>query len=225
MRDNGFNVEIRLDVNTGLLHGGNKDNCGTWMDKMGSSDKTGNKGIPATPRDGVPIELVAMQYSVLRFMEELYTDRVINSNIVCLPNGTEWTYGQWADLIKENFETLFWVPEDPEDDVNYSINPRQVNRRGIYKDVFHPTEACTEYQLRPNLCVAMTFAEDLFDASHARHCLGVVENVLMEPGCLGIKTLDPSDRNYKGDYNNADDSCGWNYHQGPEWLWPVGFFL
>ena len=60
-----------MDKTTGFCFGGNAFNCGTWMDKMGSSEKTGNKGIPATPRDGAPIELVAMQYSILRFMEGL----------------------------------------------------------------------------------------------------------------------------------------------------------
>lgn len=50
MQEEGFCIELFMDEETGFIFGGNPKNCLTWMDKMGSSSNSGNKGWPATPR-------------------------------------------------------------------------------------------------------------------------------------------------------------------------------
>mmetsp|Transcript_20492 Transcript_20492/g.19473 ORF Transcript_20492/g.19473 Transcript_20492/m.19473 type:complete len:213 (+) Transcript_20492:1058-1696(+) len=212
MTDQGFQVDIRLDRQTGFLLGGNEHNCGTWMDKMGSSFETGNRGKPATPRDGAPIELVALLYSSLQFVIALQKEGHFDHREVELEGGSKLSFEEWADLVKNNFERHFWVPQDSSEDQEYKVEKKLINRRGIYKDVYLSTHQYTDYQLRSNLCVAMSYAPDLFNREHAVFCLKQVEAILVEKNCMGIKSLDPADKKYNGDYVGSDKTNGWNYH-------------
>ena len=137
MSDEGFNVEVHIDWQTGLVHGGSQSNCGTWMDKMGESEKAGSKGVPGTPRDGAAcrdskvIEEVLSDSSIL-CIKKIY----LNIPDVEREDGSAISLKDWEKLILNNFERCFYVPEHPSHDSEYEIDSLIVNRRGIYKDLY-----------------------------------------------------------------------------------------
>ncbi|WEW61382.1 bifunctional 4-alpha-glucanotransferase/amylo-alpha-1,6-glucosidase [Emydomyces testavorans] len=228
MKPEGFQVDIHVDWETGFVFGGNQWNCGTWMDKMGESVKAGNKGYPGTPRDGAPVEITGMLYSALRWVSGLRKAGHYQHDGVDIGSDRTITFQQWAERVKANFEKCYYVPVDAADDNEFDVDSNLVNRRGIYKDVYKSGKPYEDYQLRPNFPIAMTVAPDLFDPARGLHALIIVDVVLRAP--LGMATLDPTDLNYRPYYNNSEDSTdfatakGRNYHQGPEWLWPAGYF-
>jgi glycogen debranching enzyme len=187
--------------------------------------------VPATPRDGAAIEIIGLLKSALRWLTELRADGLYRFDGVRLASGASLSWHEWNERLQQNFERHFWVPTERSADADYHIDSAKawVNRRGIYRDSFGSTHGWTDFQLRPNVCVAMAVAPELFDEAHARAALARVGSVLL--GKLGMKTLDPSDWNYRPRYDNDVDSHdyntakGFNYHNGPEWLWLVGYYF
>jgi glycogen debranching enzyme len=228
MKDQGFNISIETFWEEGgFVRGGNRDNCGTWMDKMGDSEKAGIKGVPITPRDGSPIEIAGLQKAAVRWITKDVLAHAVDtwkwqgvSAVNAKGEDFVITYKDWNEKMEEAFEKQYYIPTDPTRFAGYAIDhPELVNRHGIYKDTCSSSLPFTDYQLRPNMCVAMVVAPECFDPAHARHALEIIKTSLTGP--LGIKTLDPKDWAYRGVYDNSNDSSdptvahGANYHQGP----------
>lgn len=229
MKPEGFQIDIKVDWETGLIFGGSQFNCGTWQDKMGESEKAGNKGVPGTPRDGASVEITGLVYSALTWVSQLHEGGFHQWPGVDMGGERSITFKDWAERIKRSFERCYYIPTDPKEDDRHDIDPGIVNRRGIYKDLYKSGKPFEDYQLRANFPIAMAVAPDLFTPIKALNALAVADTALLGP--VGIATLDPNDLNYRPYYNNSEDSTdfatakGRNYHQGPEWVWQRGYFL
>lgn len=228
MTDQGFNVDIVTDFTTGFIVGGNSSNCGTWMDKMGSSSLAGNKGVPGSPRDGADVELIGLLASCLRWLNKCHSEGVISVEGVQVGEKLiTWEY--WHSLIVANFEQYFYIPLNPKHDSFYAIDSELVVFRGIYKDTCGGSNPGHDYRFRPNFLIAMTVAPEMFDSVHAARALENAEKHLC--GKIGMRTLFKGDTFYRPRYENSNDtgdfntSKGFSYHNGPEWVWLTGYFF
>eukprot|EP01054_Gregarina_sp_Poly1_P007494 Gregarina_sp_Poly_1__7493@NODE_417_length_8703_cov_212_060908_g339_i0_p1_GENE_NODE_417_length_8703_cov_212_060908_g339_i0NODE_417_length_8703_cov_212_060908_g339_i0_p1_ORF_typecomplete_len1037_score117_96GDE_C/PF06202_14/3_6e84hGDE_central/PF14702_6/8_4e45AMPK1_CBM/PF16561_5/8_9e16AMPK1_CBM/PF16561_5/1_5e04Glyco_hydro_100/PF12899_7/1e04Glyco_hydro_100/PF12899_7/0_00056_NODE_417_length_8703_cov_212_060908_g339_i021485258 len=227
MKDEGFNVGVRFDAETGMCMGGNRFNCGTWMDKMGSSEKAGNKGIPASPRDGAPVELTCALYSTLSWISNDLIPKALfpYSAAENCRGGMPLSYADWMMRIKQTFNAKYYI--------NEAAKTRQ---RGAmletYKDTYGSKSEPEDYYLRCNYSVGFAFAPDIDDADKIRRSLDIAyEELVGEAEQIGMKTLNAGNPKFRPNYDNANDSTdtevahGWNYHNGPEWIWPLGYWF
>ena len=215
MEEEGFEIEIKFNEKNGFIYGGNEHNCGTWMDKMGSSVKAKNKGIPATARNGADVEIISLLYYCLNKINDLIKENKISLNELKLKDKT-FTIEEWKNLIENNFEKEFFVE-----------NKNELNKYdNFYKDyVSEKEDDIKQYDLRCNVFIAMSIVPELFNKEHAKNFLNLCEKNLFVFNSLGIRTLDKNNKKYNGNYNPDNDSndfnsaLGFNYHNGPEWVW------
>ena len=103
----GFTVNVFVDrEDTGFVFGGNKWNCGTWMDKMGSSSNAGNRGTPATPRDGGSVELQGLMFACVNWLANTFSEQLFPVAGVQLEGLIIWISNFWMLKLKLTANTF-----------------------------------------------------------------------------------------------------------------------
>ena len=205
------------------------------MDKVGTSAKGKNKGIPATPRPGADIEIISLVYSSLDFVVNMGNYNYFQYKSVKLENNMNYPYTQWKLLIKDSFEDEFFVKKfnveiDNPYNNEWNSNPIKAN---IYKDYKNKNDVnIYEFQLRPNFLIALYYSPELFTYNNIINAINNVELFLLrnDSNVIGLKTLDKTDKEYNGFYdkketNNFLVSGGFNIHNGIEHTWLYGIYL
>ncbi len=202
MKDEGFNLDIKVDWETGMIFGGNQFNCGHLDGQDGRERARRLQGDSRHPARRLRRRDMRLLYSCLKWARGSQRERRLP-----LHGRQE---GRWFRHLlcrlgryhPGQLRAMLLCPTRRVEDKTYDVNPKVVNRRGIYKDLYRSGKEYEDYQLRPNFPIAMTVAPDLFDPEHGMHALCVADAVLRGP--IGMATLDPADLNYRPYYINSE---------------------
>ena len=113
-------------------------------------------------------------------------------------------YKDLADRARESFIRLFW---NESADCLYDVVD------GSRRDA----------SIRPNQIFAVSLFHSMLSGDQAKSVVATVETHLLTP--YGLRTLAPSDPQYRGRYEGNALSRDGAYHQGTVWPWLIGPFL
>ncbi|MFY9559857.1 MAG: amylo-alpha-1,6-glucosidase [Terriglobales bacterium] len=149
-----------------------------------------------TPRRGKPVEIQALWYNALRIMEDL-AGRLGDE-------ASQKRYRRMATVASWSFNRLFWNEKD-----------------GCLYDVVNggPPDA----SIRPNQIFAVSLPHSLLTPERARNVVEKVQEHLLTP--YGLRSLAPSDPQYRGRYTGGPAERDGAYHQGTVWPWLLGPFI
>lgn len=149
-----------------------------------------------TPRNGNPVEIQALWYNALRIMEDLAARFEDEKR--------RKQCSSLATLASTTFSRIFWN-----------------NDAHCLYDVVE--DDLPDSSIRPNQIFAVSLHYSMLSAERARAVVETVERELLTP--VGLRTLNPSDPQYRatcqGDQRSRDSA----YHQGTVWPWLLGPFV
>jgi predicted glycogen debranching enzyme len=148
-----------------------------------------------TPRQGKPVEIQALWYNALRVMEQLAHE---------YGDKDAKRYAGMAELAHKSFNKQFWNRET----------------RCLYDVVAGDKR---DASVRPNQVIAISLRNSMVSKEKAKSILQVVERELLTP--RGLRTLAPSDPQYRGRYEGNQLSRDGAYHQGTVWPWLIGPYI
>jgi predicted glycogen debranching enzyme len=180
----GTRYRIGVDPADGLLSAGEPGVQLTWMDA-----KVGDWVV--TPRIGKPVEINALWYNVLRFMQEFDSP----------PDATD--YGQMAERVRDSFQKRYRSPE-----------------YAYLADLIDGPDG-DDWSIRPNQIFALSLPYPLLGVDDARQILDVVGgHLLTSYGLRSLAPHDPRYAgNYGGDQVQRDGAYHqgtvWSWLLGP----------
>jgi predicted glycogen debranching enzyme len=149
-----------------------------------------------TPRRGKPVEIQALWYHALRIMEDLAGRFGQNTD--------REHFQALADRAQQSFPRLFWN-----------------ETAGCLYDVVDGETR--DASIRPNQIFAVSIPHKLLLPEKGRGVVAAVEQHLLTP--YGLRSLAPSDPQYRGRYEGDVRSRDDAYHQGTVWPWLLGPFI
>jgi predicted glycogen debranching enzyme len=149
-----------------------------------------------TPRRGKPVEIQALWYNALCIMDDL-AGRFGDE-------AGQKGYRNMATVASSSFNRLFWNDKD-----------------GCLYDVVNggPPDA----SIRPNQIIAVSLPHSMLPPERARSVVEKVQQHLLTP--YGLRSLAPSDPQYRGRYTGGPAQRDAAYHQGTVWPWLLGSFV
>jgi predicted glycogen debranching enzyme len=149
-----------------------------------------------TPRRGKPVEIQALWYNALCIMDDLAGQFGDDE--------AQKRYRNMATMASWSFNRLFWSEKD-----------------GCLYDVINggPPDA----SIRPNQILAVSLPHSMLPPERARSVVEKVREHLLTP--CGLRSLAPSDPQYRGRYTGGPAQRDGAYHQGTVWPWLLGPFI
>ena len=149
-----------------------------------------------TPRRGKPVEIQALWYNALCILGDLARRFQDNDD--------KLRYGHMANTAKSSFNQLFWN-----------------DATGCLDDVVEGD--VPDPAIRANQIFAVSLPYSMLSTEQARKVVEKVQEHLLTP--YGLRTLSPSDPQYRGRYTGGPLERDGAYHQGTVWPWLMGPFI